>query len=312
MSQSAENPAIGAGLDDGDLSTFKDYLSQQRFRIRLDDQVNATVSRVLARMSGEEFPLSTATSSGEDFVARLAAYEEAVRPLQAKATLLGKWATSDQLPTLTSMLVRISQHRADVQSGQSLWLDLRLYPMSLLLYSVGIASLAAENYRAFAAAHSKRIDARTRRSRNGAAIIIVPVIDAMADVANTNVWRHVEEYKQKRVPGSEYLFNTLRPALEDLLFLGASYEHLFDRYEILRALIYADAMDDGWGPVGRFAWKFCQDGEDNPYATALSEAAQQKDAWGPLQAGLFRSSHARFNEVATRFKKEVLQRLQWF
>ena len=129
----------------------------------------------------------------------------------------------------------------------------------------GIASLAAENCRAFAAAHSKSIDARTRRFGSRSVNIVVPVVNAMREVADTSAWRHVEEYKQKRVPESEHLFRILRPVLDDLLFLGTSYERMFDRYEILRTLIYADVSDSGRGPVGRFGWKYCGGGKDNPY-----------------------------------------------
>jgi hypothetical protein len=242
----------------------------------------------------------------------LAAYEDAVRTLQAKATLLGKWATAEQLLTLTSMVARISEYGTGSHSGSSLWLALRQYPLSLLLYSAGIASLAAENYRVFAAAHLKRIGAHSRRVGNTAVVVVVAVVDAMTEAANTNVWRHIEEYKQKRVPESEYLFKTLRPVIDELLFLGASYEHLFDRYEILRSLIYADATDGSWGPVGRFGWKYCRDDKDNPFAALCAEAAQQKNSWGPLQAGLFCGSHARFNDVASRFEQELLKRLQWY
>ena len=307
MSQDSEN-SVGTEVGEMDLSAFKDNLAEPRFRIRLDDQVNTAVRAALAQMSGETFPLSTPTVTGKDFVDRLAGYEGAVRPLQAMAALLGKWATPEQLPTLTSMVARISEHGAAMHHGRSLGLDLRLYPLSLLLYSAGIASLAAENYRAFAAAHMKRIDARARRVGNNA-VVVVPVVDAMMEVAHTNVWRNVDEYRQTRVPESEYLFKTLRPVLDGLLFLGTSYEHLFDQYEILRALIYADATDGDWGPVGRFGWKYSRSREDNPYVTLCADAAAQKNTWGPLQTGLFRGSYARFNDVATRFEKELLQRL---
>ncbi|RUL83547.1 hypothetical protein [Tautonia sociabilis] len=306
MSQREEGPVDA----DGDLNAFKDYLSEPRFRIRLDDQVNAAVRAALAETSAEKFPLDPSRVSGEDFADRLAAYETAVRPLQAKAALLGRWATPEQLPTLTNMLARMSDGCADTQSGQSMWVDLRLYPLSLLLYCVGIASLAADNYRAFAVAHSKMIDARTRRSGSRGINIVVPVVDAMQDVASTSAWRHVEAYKQKRVPESEHLFKVLRPVLDELLFLGSSYERLFDRYEILRALIYAEVTDTGRGPVGRFGWKY-YGGEDNPFADLRAEAAREKDDWGPVRAGLFRGAYERFEQTAAKFEKDFLSRLGW-
>jgi len=114
------------------------------------------------------------------------------------------------------------------------------------------------------------------------------------------------------VPESEHLFKILRPVLDDLLFLGAGYERLFDRYEILRSLIYADMTDGGWGPVGRFGWKYVGRGrQDNPYSELLAEAEQQRDEWGPIQAGLFHRSYARFEQTAVKLEKEVLSKLNW-
>jgi hypothetical protein len=305
MSQPEDTP-VGA---DGGLSTFKDCLSEPRYRIRLDDQVSAAVRAALAEMSGEKFSPSTQIN-GEEFAARLAAYEAAVRPLQAKAALLGKWAAPEQVPTLTNMLARMADGCADTQGSQTLWENLRLYPLSLLLYSAGIASLAAENYGAFAAAHLKRIDARVRRSGGRAVNIVVPVVEALQEVTSTSIWRQIEAYKKNRVPESEHLFKVLRPVLDDLLFLGASYERLFDRYEILRALVYADATDRGRGPAGRFAWKY-YGGQENPFADLRAEAAQEKDAWGPIRAGLFQGSYERFEKTAAKFEKEFLAQLNW-
>src|SRR5262249_40876840 len=147
------------------------------------------------------------------------------------------------LPILTSIMARVSEHGTVALSGSSLWLNLRLYPLSLVLYCAGIGSLAADNYRAFAAAHLTRIEATTIRVRESDVAALVPMVDAMTDVAGGNVWRQIEEYKLKRVPLSEHLYKILRPVLDDVLLLGTSYDRLFDRYEVLAALTYVDATN---------------------------------------------------------------------
>lgn len=90
--------------------------------------MNAAVRAALAQMSGEKFPLNTPPNSGEVFVARLAAYEEAVQhTLQKMAALLGTWATPEQLPKLMTMVARIDENGTGVDG-------VRLYSLSLLLY----------------------------------------------------------------------------------------------------------------------------------------------------------------------------------
>lgn len=299
--------------EEEELGQLKEYLSEPRFRIKLDDLVSATVRSALLRTSTERFPLEAARITGEDFAARLKNYEEALRPLQSQAVLLGKWASAEQRATLTNMLARMTDTCTTPLGGNTLWLGLRWYPLSLLLYSAGIAALSAENYPAFAALHTKRIDAQTRRAGNTAVPLLVPVVDGMLGVTRTDAWKSLPEYKDKYTPESEYLFKTLQPVLEDLLFLGAGYEQLFDRYEILRALMYADATNSGWGPVGRFGWKYTsRRSPDNPYTELREEAALQQDQWGPLRAGLFRGSYKQFDHTAQRYEAELLSRLNWF
>jgi len=77
--------------------------------------------------------------------------------------------------------------------------------------TVIIAALSAENHPAFVAIHPKKIKARTRRIGNNAANIVLPSIDAMVEVANTNGWRSLQEYEQKRTPESEHLCKLLQP-----------------------------------------------------------------------------------------------------
>jgi hypothetical protein len=240
-------------------------------------------------------------------------YEQAIRPLQVMAVLLGTWASPEQRPTLSRILSRLSDNCIAAPGGNVLWGGLRWYPISLLMYSAGIAALSVENYPSFAAVHTKRISAPTRGGGNATVDILLPVVDAMFDVSNTGVWKCHEEYKQKRTPESEHLFKVLHPVLEDSLFLGAEYAPLFDRYEILRSLHYADITDGAWGPVGRFAWKhYGRMGRENsPYTALRNEAVQFRDKWGPIQAGLFRGSYARFEQTATRFETELLDKLNW-
>jgi hypothetical protein len=103
----------------------------------------------------------------------------------------------------------------------------------------------------------------------------------------------------------------LQPPLEDLLFLGRSYESLFDRFEILLALCYADAENRPWGPPGRFGWKHSRGHGGNPYDALLVEAREQRDEWPPVKAGLFKRSSARFLEIANAYK-ETLDKLNWW
>ena len=112
------------------------------------------------------------------------------------------------------------------------------------------------------------------------------------------------------------MFKAMQPHLEDLLALGSTYEDLFDQFEILFALVYADASEKTsrhlWGPPGRFGWKHKRGHGRSPYEELLQEQAQLGEEWPPLKAGFFAGSSDRFVDVASRYRDELLNKLPWY
>jgi hypothetical protein len=291
---------------------LKEYLSEPKYRIKLDDLVTSGVRRAILASGDKKFPLQSARPSVEDVASRVRAYEEVIRPIQGMTVLLGKWANAEQRPVLENMFARLSDSNTGLASGMVVWIGMRWYPISFLLYVGGIAALSSGNYANLASMHMTQVEAQQRSDR-GAVELIVPVVDGLLDLERSNAWKLLPGYERNYAPHSEYMFKAVQPVLEDVLFLGASYEQLFDRYEIFRALLYADIEDARWGPVGRFGWKYTgRMRQSNPYSELRAEAALRKDSWPPLRVGLFRGSYARFEEVAKNFETNVLNRLQWF
>jgi uncharacterized caspase-like protein len=294
----------------------KECLSEPRLRIKLDDLVNTAVREAAKRLEGDHFSTSRVDESvAKDFPKRLAAYEDAVRPIQDIAILLGKWADESQRSLLNKSFARIADQRAELPNGLKAWIGLKWYPSSLLLYLAGIAALSAERYDNFAAMHTTKVTCYYDRDITSVELIL-PVVDGILKMHQCECWKHIPHHEKFHTPHSEYMFKTVQPILEDVCLLGGSYDDLFDRYEVLRALMFADldARDGSvWGPVGRFGWK--RTGrlrKSDPFKALCDDAARYKDQWRPLKAGLFHGSYERFSEIATRFETSVLDRLQWF
>src|SRR5690606_26418353 len=110
------------------------------------------------------------------------------------------------------------------------------------------------------------------------------------ELERSKLFSSLSGHERHFVPRSEYLFKLLPTCLEDLLYLGNSFEELFDRFEILLALCHAHvtsrASHNYWGPLGRFAWKH-RSQDSSIYTKILLEAATQKANWPILKAGLF-------------------------
>lgn len=291
----------------------KEYLSDSRYRIRLDDLATTEVRSVIYKLGDDAFSVQTKDVLIEEFVERLRRYEQIVSDLQKIIILLAKWGGADQRPTIGKILARLGEINT-AKGGKVAWLGLRWYPIHLLLYSGGIAALAAGDYTNLSTILSARVGA----GHSGAIDqeIIVHTVEGILEVSRINMFKKLPGHERNYVPLSEYIFKVLQPPLEDSLFLGKTYESLFDKYEVFYALVYADLTFDAeqhvWGPPGRFAWKYSsRRSEMNPFSEILSEASQLKEKWPPLVNGLFQGSYDRFRQIAEGYE-EKLKELNWW
>lgn len=310
-------PANLTALKEGDdtrtlTELIKEYLSESRYRIRLDDLVAAEIRAALQEISEEQFPLQTATVTTEDFVTRLHRYEKAMNRLMSITILLAYWGTEDHQSTLEKIITRLADNN-EQRGGVNAWLGLRWYPLMVLMYVGGIAALSTENYRSLSTLLLTKLG--TRLTGMGTQEAIIPTVSGLYDDGLPDLFKRLPGHERNYVPRSEYLLKTLQPNLEDLLFLGSSYEDVFDRFEVFYALVFADMVDrksgNLWGPPGRFGWKHRGRLSTSPYDALLAEAKQLGDTWPPLRAGFFGGSLEHFEKIAVAYREQLLNHLPW-
>jgi hypothetical protein len=290
---------------------IKQLLSDPSLRIRLDDLVTSETRAALYAVGSNEFPVEGPVTT-EEFASRLRRYEMALERLRALTVLLAHWSTEQQVPMLTKILTRMADANP-MAGGTTVWLGLRWYPLLLLMYSGGVAALAADNFQTLAVLLNTKVGSRGTGRESPE--LIVSVVEGMLEVDRAEMFKRLPGYERNYVPRSEYLFKALQPELEDLLFLGSSYETLFDKFEVFFALAYADIAYQQtkhvWGPPGRFGWKGRRGGSD-PYADLIRDAAERAGTWGPLRAGMFGASPERFEKIASEYRDKLLKALPWF
>ncbi len=287
----------------------KEFVSEERHRIKLHDLVASETREVLSLTTEEHFSIQ-GNWSAEEFANRLARYEEATTNICSIEMLVAYWGSSTHQRTLTLPVKRISEGLIS-ESGLRAWLALRWYPVLLLLYSGGIAAVAAGRYDHLRALMQANISDPDRSY--GRITIIRALTKALSNT--DEVFKKLPGHERHHVPRSEYLFKFFYPTLDNLLFLGPEYEAHFDRFEVLLGLEHAEQYaSDGhgrvWGPIGRFGWKYRQGEDSSPFHRVISEAESLGDSWPPVKAGLFRGSIDRFREVSTEFSKTVVT-LPW-
>lgn len=310
-------PTISISVNNQDqksiIEIVKEYIPDSRFRIRLDDIVTGEIRKILSVTSDDQFPLQTADVTTDDFVHRLNSYETIIKDIQSIVVLLAHWGTHEHLPVLRKIIAR-SVDNKQTSGGKVVWLALRYYPTWLLLYSGGIAALASGRYDNLFAILNTAVGSKYSGGKDEEIIRIV--VHEMLELERTNIFKTLPGYERNYIPKSEYVFKALQPVIDDLLFLGNSYEAMFDRFEAFFALAYADLdnreLGNTWGPPGRFAYKHrTRDPKSGPYYEIVNEAKSLGDNWPPLKAGFFRGAYERFVEISSEYEM-LISRLNWF
>lgn len=302
--------ASGDGNSDTIVDNVKNYLSEPKYRIALDDLVGEEV-----RSAIQELDTQGGLQEGvnaEEFVRRVGVYESAIQSLVVVCSLIARWGDKEHQATIGKIVTRLSDENRTA-GGKTVWLGLRWYPLTVLMYTGGIAALFAGNYQSLKTLLLTKLGSQITGGDEREAI--VTTVDGLLEVERAGLFKRLPGHEKNRYPRSEYLFKSLQPQLEDLLFLGSTYEELFDRFEVLYALVYADLTESNglgpWGPPGRFAWKHHYGLSRSPYTRLIEEAKQEGATWEPLRTGFFDGSLERFLKVATDYSTTILNKLSW-
>jgi len=228
---------------DAPTEVLKTLLPSPTDRIRLEDFVNAQLRSVIAALNSDTFSQAAPHVEGE-FERRIAAYEEVIRPLQDTVLLLAKWGEPNQLGLLEHIFARLAEADRPT-TGLVRWIALHWYPVLNLMYVAGISALSARRFDALRASMLVRVQASTHRV-DGRRVELARVVGG-AGVDIGEEFKRIPGYERRYTLRSDYLFNSLQAVVENHLFLGRRYNEVFNAFEVVLALTYADGRgtEDG-------------------------------------------------------------------
>lgn len=306
----AEEARASASLEDK-ISYLKELLSTQKSQIKLHDYVIDEVRRFLSATSEDNFAISGGFSD-QELLDRISSYETYTKDLGAIIAVATYWSSESELNVLRKIVSRVSDRLLEAQGGLTVWINLRWYPLLLLLYYAGIAAIESKNYQSLTAIFYTKLGSTDYGDDEP--YFVQKLSNGVLELTRADIFKRIPGHERNYAPDSEYLFKQVQPVVEDLFFIGKGYESAFDEFEVLYALVVADLriQADGhvWGPIGRFGWKF-KSRNNSPFVKLVNEANGLKEKWPPLEAGMFGGSYERFEAAANEFK-EILGRLNWF
>lgn len=292
--------------------------------IALNDILLSIAGDVAHDLSDEEtFPSSSDAMKGGDadaalYVADLVErYIQFLNPALDALAVSAQWAREEQVKTLTRFVERLTPNEPG-GSGMVVLTNLRWFPLLPVVYVGALASLYRDNY---AALRAVAVDTTVRDLRDGRVPLLgrahpwrpfqrfelVPQVLALRATGEVVTRDLAEELRTKRrgnryTPVSDYLHDVLRSKFGTELPEQSDYSALFDRMEILLALLAIDQRRERQagsvyldGPYfGRFTWRdqFAEP-EERLEVRMFRDLGDQQDKWAPLEAGLFGGSVAR-------------------
>jgi len=292
------------------IKKVKSLLANDSSSIELHDLVIEEVRRFLSITSEDNFKVQGQFSKDE-LLERINKYENLGNDLAVISACIAYWAKPTHKAILQKILAR-STDRLESQGGLVVWLSLRWYPLILVLYCAGIAAVEGKRYDSLASIFYTTVSHSEYRQQDD--FLATAVSNGMLELNRANVFKQLPGHDRYYTPMSEYLYKILQPKLDDILFIGKSYDKSFDEFEVLFALAVGDLRKqsgkDVWGPIGRFGWKGRRD-ENSTLSRFIAEAQALGENWEPIKAGLFGGKLERFNEVSKEFQQNIAK-LNWW
>lgn len=289
------------------VATLKGYLTEERHRIRVHDLVMREAERLHGELLTPNFS-PTGALTIEELARRVRVYEGLSEVLLALVITGVYWGSEVHDGLWVKCLLRIAD--LGLRKGAPALLDLEKYPALLLLYSTGIASVAAGHYKALVAVLRQ---AKLDEGNGGEPLALSFDTDK---VMGKDLAGEVLGLPGRHTPFSDHIHRFLRGPFRDVLPQDAEYDMLFDRFEYLLALVHLDLKKQrgvlpDWAPVGRFGWRNnIRVGENNIASLIESEIRSAGEEWPPLRVGLFGGSSERARAAKTSVD-QIVSRLAW-
>jgi hypothetical protein len=200
------------------VARMKRYLATPEQRINLHDFLGAEAERVHVGVTSDRFLGAGLGIDSAAMVKRLRTYEAEMNILLSLLACGGYWSTQDQFHIFCRAIKRIGDDYAD-QSGLTVWLKLRRYPGLLAFYALGIAAIAAGNYRFLNTVFSVKIRTDKHRAEEPVTAALTPLEAIDIDHAR----QMLPGMERHHTPMNDYVFDVLRTPLRDYTPDDVSY-----------------------------------------------------------------------------------------
>jgi hypothetical protein len=235
------------------VAELKRYLPDPMQQIRQHDlvfgEVAAAIDRAISATTNDAFDVG-------ELRRRVAAYEAAFSIVRPMVAIGARWGREPD-EAMWCEVVRRTCQVYHMTAGRITWIELQKYPPMLTFYAVGLGAIAGGNYRLL----KRLFEIRLRLDDERPAVESLLPYTAYSDQLGPPVWNQLTAPQASATPTSDRILNMLAEEVSELAGDRGDLETLFDRFEILAAISYADQKTSStedprqtqpWFPPGRW------------------------------------------------------------
>ncbi|MBJ6751345.1 SIR2 family protein [Geomonas anaerohicana] len=292
------------------VTSLKRYLSEPRFRIQLDDLVSCEIDRIIAATSGPKFSVTNPVPDLTNSTARARTYEAVSSTMVAMATIGGRWVEEQHYTVWQRALERLVLAIPREVNGTTyiMWAGLQRYPATLLLYTLGIASLEAGCLQFLGKLFSTQIHLEYQEP-----VAVVTMLPPCCMFEDSHVARQLEGMERRHAPMNDWIHNFLRPQFKQTFPSDKRFTLLFDKLEILMAMSCAyhssNSGSSYWAPPGAFGYRHSS---RDAVLKEIQESIEKKGEQSPyISSGIFGTSVETCNDSLKAFKSFIAQ-IRWY
>lgn len=233
------------------VAMLKEYLPEERHRIRLNDLLGGQFIQTAKRL--DELQFSTSVWSQEEFIRQTNHYVSSTESMLALAFTAGMWSNDQQIRGWSKFLVELGSRKNGV-AGMTPLANLRALPAVLIFYALCLGGIATRNFSVVGQVISTSIELGGKFRPLGVALNIATAIPG------PNSFNLLPAYANKSYPGSEMVADILRPIAKNELRDIDAFDDVFARLEIALSFKYVEEFWGGkpgnYAPLGYFLFNY--------------------------------------------------------
>ena len=236
-------------------------------KVQLDELLSGEVARVLDELNGEAFS-SGEPWSVEAFRLRVRRYESVAESLVRICGVLGRWGGNVESALVLDVIASLWTQAGKVSSGTTVWLSLRSYVAVLCFTAFGIGLAKAANWPLLHRLFSLLLSSEYRDRERAVEKLFLWTWAG----SEQQLWQKLDGLDRRKTPLSDHLLEVMTKWKDSFVGVEASFELLFEKYEVLGALAHFESNDLSdvenhlnstaksaaggiWMPMGRSGWR---------------------------------------------------------